>query len=123
METFLEAYNKHILSSLEYIAKIVRKHRSVSISTAIALATVSYVYYKLTTPPKHMRHIPKGDSIKLLRAIASGWTATEIAKKIQIPAAMQAEHGLYTVGRSSNLNLIQQKKSITRLIWLIDGRS
>lgn len=93
----LEVHSKSLLPSLEYISKIVRRHKSISISTAIALAAASYLYYKLTTPPKHIRHIPEGDSIKLIRAIVSGWTPTEIAQKVEIPAAMQAEHGLYTV--------------------------
>lgn len=81
---------------------VARRNKTLSIGAAVALTVVYMAYSTVTRPPKHLRHIPSANNIKLLKAYLSGWPINDIATKITIPAALQSDRNIYVVSKTSS---------------------
>lgn len=91
--------NSFIVSSLKILIEkgqgLSKTQKRFSIGAAV-FATVSYFFYKkISTPPKHLRHIPSVNYVQMMKAYFTGEPLPNIIKRVVNPVVNSK--GLYLV--------------------------
>lgn len=111
--------NSFIISSLKAIIGkgqgLSKTQKRISIGAAV-FATVSYFLYKrISTPPKHLRHIPHVNYFQMMKAFFTGESLPDIIQRVVNPVVNS--RGLYLRPSRGNWNIYVTDPELAKVVY------